>query len=200
MKNIIYFLERFQRRSLLIAAAALLAIVNLASWVGDAYDTRQVEVESKLAQLSQSRLVTSKTKILDKRQKNLLRQKEQVGRYFFTGEDSDKISSAMQLRIQALVAKAGMRAESIRSTPQKTEGKQDGLGGGYSLDGVLIKARLAGTLAEFLGFMAELYKGKEFFEIKSISLKPYRNVGLKILIELKGYYVLLDQDNNSGED
>jgi hypothetical protein len=199
MKNIIHFFARFQRRSLLIAAAILLIVVNLGRWVNDDYETRQGELESKMGQLAQYQLVTRKAEIFDERLTHLLGIKEQVGKYFFTGEDDDKLSSAMQLRIQSLVAKAGMQAESIRPMMQKTDGKRDKDDAGDVLGEVLIKVRLAGTLHEFMDFMTDLYRSKEFFEIESISLKPYRKTGLKIFIELKGYYILAGQSGNSEE-
>ena len=199
MKNIVLFFARLQRRSLLMAAAVLLIIVNLGVWVNDAYDTRQEEVESKMAQLGQYQLVSEEGTVFDERLGHLLGFKEQVGQYFFTGEDDNKLSSAMQLRVQALVAKAGLQAESIRPTIRKTDLKQDKDGGGAVLGEVLIKVRLAGTIHEFMDFLAELYRGKEFFEIESVSLKPYRKTGLKIFIELKGYYIIPGQSGNSGE-
>lgn len=199
MKDIVHFFTRFQRRSLLVAAAVLLIIVNLGVWVNDTYDIRQQEVESKAAQLSQYQLVIGKGKAIDERLQQLLVLEKQAGQYFFTGEDDNKISSAMQLRVQALVAKAGLQAESIRPTMRKSDLKQDKEGEGAVLGEVLIKVRLAGTIDEFLDFLAELYRGKEFFEIESISLTPYRNTGLKIFIELKGYYIIPGQSGNSGE-
>ncbi len=199
MKDIVHFFTRFQRRSLLVAAAVLLIIVNLGVWVNDTYDIRQQEVESKAAQLGQYQLVIGKGKAVDERLQQLLVLEKQAGQYFFTGEDDNKISSAMQLRVQALVAKAGLQAESIRPTMRKSDLKQDKEGEGAVLGEVLIKVRLAGTIDEFLDFLAELYRGKEFFEIESISLTPYRNTGLKIFIELKGYYIIPGQSGNSGE-
>ncbi|MCK4839506.1 MAG: hypothetical protein KAS94_11950 [Desulfobulbaceae bacterium] len=200
MKYIVHFFARFQRRSLLVAAAVLLIIVNLGVWLNDAYDTRQEEVESKTAQLGQYQRVIGKGKVLDERLENLLVLKKQVGQYFFTGEDDNKLSSAMQLRIQALVAKAGLQAESIRPMMQKTDLKQDKDGEGSVLGEVLIKVRLAGTIHEFMDFLAVLYNTDEFFEVESISLKPNRKTGLKIFIELKGYYIMPGQNGNLGED
>ncbi len=199
MKDIVHFFARFQRRSLLVAAAVLLIIVNLGVWINDAYDTRRQEVESKTAQLDQYQRVIGKGKVLDERLEHLLVLEKQAGQYFFTGEDDNKISSAMQLRVQALVAKAGLQAESIRPTMRKTDLRQDKDGDGSVLGEVLIKVRLAGTIDEFMDFLAELYRGKEFFEIESISLTPYRNAGLKIFIELKGYYIIPGQSVDSGE-
>jgi hypothetical protein len=199
MNNPVLFLKRFQRRSLLIGAAVALLLVYLGSWGIDAYNTRQEEVLSRRARLAQYRLVTSKADNFAERLTDLRQIKERAGRFFFTGEDDDKLSSAMQLRVQALVAKAGMQAESIRPMLQRTDGKQEKEGGGPTVGEVLIKARLAGTLAEFVDFMAELYRGEEFFAIESISIKPQLNKGLQIFIELKGFYVVPDQRGDSEE-
>ena len=72
MKNIVHFFARLQRRSLLMAAAVLLIIINLGASVHDAYKTRQEEVESKTAQLGQYQRVIGKGKVLDERLENLL--------------------------------------------------------------------------------------------------------------------------------
>ena len=95
----------------------------------------------------------------------------------------------MQLRIQSLVARAGMQSESIRPIKQKKESKDKG-GEGAVLGEVLIKARLVGSISAFMDFMAGIYKGNEFFKVENFSLKPYRKSGLKIFIELRGYYLL----------
>lgn len=199
MNDIANFFARFQRRSLLIAAAVVLIVVTLGLRVNDAYNTRQEEVESKLARLAQFQLVSGESEVVDERLNHLLGRKKQVVKYFFTGADDTKLSSAMQLRVQALVAKAAMRAESIRPTMHKPDFKQGKDGGGPVLGEVLIKVRLAGTLREFMDFLAELYRGKEFFEIENVSFKPYRKTGLKIFIELKGYYIIPGQSGNPEE-
>ena len=62
---------------------------------------------------------------------------------------------------------------------------------------VVIKARLAGTLMQFMDLISEIYKGKEFFKIENFSLKTYKN-GLKIFIDLRGYYILPDQKDSDG--
>jgi len=198
MRKIFYFIERFQRRNLLIVTAILLMIIYAGQWINDTYDARQLEIENRLNLLGQYRLVTRKADIYKDRLQHLLEAKERVGKYFFTGEDDNRLSSAMQLKIQALVAKSGLQAESIRPVMQKNEG-QDKAEKGYTLGEVLIKTRLAGTLGQFVDFMAELYRSEEFFGIESISLRPYRNTGLKIFVELRGYYVLLADDDTAGE-
>jgi len=198
MKKIFYFFERFQRRNLLIAAAILLLIIYAGQWVNYTYAARQIDIESRLSRLGQYQLATRKAEVYKARLQQLVKLKKQVGKYFFTGEDDNRLSSAMQLKIQALVAKAGLQAESIRPVMQKSEGR-DKEEGGYTLGEVLIKTRLAGTLSQFSAFMAELYRSEEYFGIESISIRPYRNTGLKIFVELRGYYVLLKGDENPGE-
>ena len=199
MKRIVYFFGKFERRSLLIAAAVILLLVNLGRWGHDTYQTRQEEVESKVAQLGRYQLVTQKAERFEKRLTDLQRAKEQVGKYFFEGNNDNKLSSAMQLRVQALVVKSGMQAESIRPLIQKAEGQQGKDGYGNAMGEVLIKARLAGTLSQFMNFVAELYRGKEYFEIQSVDLKPYRDKGLKILVDLKGFYIPTGKSGNSEE-
>lgn len=200
MNDIANFFARFQRRSLLIAAAVVLTIFTIGLRVNDAYDTRQEEVESKLTRLAQFQLVSGESKAIDARLNHLLGRKEQVEKYFFTGADDSKLSSAMQLRVQALVAKAAMRAESIRATIHKPDLKQGKDGrSGTVLGEVLIKVRLAGTISQFMDFLAALYRGKEFFEIEKVSFKPYKKTGLKIFIELKGYYIIPGQNGNPEE-
>ena len=199
MKKVVYFLERFQRRSLLLAVAILLVLANSGQWAVDVYESGREELESKNAKLAQFQLVTEKADVFKKRLAFLTREKEQVGQFLFSGEE-DKLSSSMQLRLQAMVSKAGMQAESIRATLQKPERRQNKEDEeGQTFGEVLIKLKLAGTLHEFMDFMAGLYKGQEFFRVESISIRPYRTTGLKIALELKGYYIQTGQDGTSGE-
>lgn len=184
------FLERYQSRNLLIGIAAILLILTLVDRVNDAYEDRQGELAGKLAKLKQYQQVTMKAEGFNRELQSLRRVKAQTDRYFFSGENDDKLASAMQLRIQALVAKADMQAESIRPLLQRNEGKQDKDGEINRLGEVVIKIRLAGSLQQFMNFMVDLYNGNEFFAINSISLKPDSKSGLKVFVELKGYYIL----------
>lgn len=198
MNDISRFFSRFERRSLLIAAAVLLLLLNLGRWAAASYQARQVELESNTARLEQYLAVTEKTEELENRLEQLLRQKGQVEKYFFSGETADKIASAMQIRIQSMVTKSGLQSESIRPLRQ---GKDEGRGkdeAGQPLGEVLIKARLAGTLSQFMDFVAEIYRGREFFKIENFSLKPYKNSGLKIFVELRGYYIQPAKESDTG--
>ncbi len=195
MIDMVYFFKRFQRRTVLIALAILLLVVYTGRWVDVAYEARRIELENRLNRLGQYQLVAAKAEKYEKRLQNLLILREEVAHYFFSGEDDNKLSSAMQLKIQALVVRAGLQAESIRPVMQKNEGP-DSAENGDVLGEVLIKTRLAGTLGQFVDFMAELYRSEKFFYIEDVSFRPYQNSGLKIFIELRGYYVLLDEDSS----
>ncbi len=197
MNNITRFLSRFERRYLLIAVAVVLLLFNLGRWATNLYQARQTELESNLARLEQYGFVTGKTVSLEEQLNSLTKQKTKVEKYFFTGATDDKIASAMQIRIQALIARTGMQSESIRPIRQKLEAER-GKGEDRSILGeVVVKVRLAGSLMQFMDFISELYKGKEFFKIESFSLKPYKS-GLKIFIDLRGYYILPDQNDGAG--
>jgi hypothetical protein len=197
MNNITRFLSRFERRYLLIAVAVVLLLFNLGRWATNSYQARQTELESNLARLEQYGLVTGKTVPLEEQLNSLTKQKTKVEKYFFTGATDDKIASAMQIRIQALIARTGMQSESIRPIRQKLEADR-GEGEERAILGeVVIKARLAGSLIQFMDLISELYRGKEFFKIESFSLKPYKS-GLKIFIDLRGYYILPDQNDGAG--
>ena len=67
MKVIIEFFEQFQRRTLLIAVAAILLVFSLVSRVNDAYETRQEELGSKMAKLAQYQLVAGKSGVYKNR-------------------------------------------------------------------------------------------------------------------------------------
>jgi len=194
MNNLTRFLNRFQRRTLLIAVAVLLLLLNLGRWVISSYDIRKTELESKLARLEQVRFVAGQSDILKERLAKTDKAKKQVEVYFFRGESGEKIASAMQLRVQALVSQAGLASESIRPTNQPSDKNRDFGGEQFLAPGeVNVKARLVGTLEEFMMFQALLYKSKEFFKIEKITLKPYKKAGLKIFLELRGFYILAEK-------
>jgi hypothetical protein len=199
MKIIIEFFEQFQRRTLLIAVAALLLVVSLVSRVNDAYETRQEELGGKMAKLAQYQLVAGKSGTYKDQLSRLLKVENQVRKYFFAGQKDDKLASSMQLRIQALVAKSGMQAESIRPMMLKREGKHEKDREKDVFGEVLIKVRLAGSLQQFMDFIVDLYSGNEFFEIKNLTIKPDNKMGLKVYVELSGYYLLPGQSGNSGD-
>ena len=199
MDNMVRFFSRFERKTLLIAGAVVLLLLNIGRLAGNSFEARQTELESKLTRLEQYQRITSRADDLDKKLERLLKHKKQIEKHFFTGTTDDKIASAMQLRIQSLVSRNGLQSESIRPIRQKKESK-DKDAENVVLGEVLIKARLVGTISDFMDFMAALYQGKEFFKIENFSLKPYRKSGLKIFVELRGYYILPEKDQSDGPE
>lgn len=199
MDNIIRFFSRFERKTLLIAGAVVLLLLNMGRIASNSFETRQTELESKIARLEQYKKISGRGGELDKKLERLLKQKGQAEKHFFTGETDDKIASAMQLRIQSLVSRAGMQSESIRPIRQTKEskGKENEPA---VLGEVLIKARLVGSISSFMDFLASLYKGNEFFKVENFTMKPYRKSGLKIFIELRGYYILPVEEQNKDQE
>ena len=199
MDNIVRFFNRFERKTLLIAGAVILLLLNMGRIVNTSFETRQTELESKILRLERHKRISGSADELDKKLARLLKQKEQAEKHFFKGETDDKIVSAMQLRIQSMVGRAGMQSESIRPIKQKKEAK-DKEGDEVSVLGeVLIKARLVGSISSFMDFLASLYRGNEFFKVENFSLKPYRKSGLKIFIELRGYYLLPEEKQDKDQ-
>ncbi|MEN8142215.1 MAG: GspMb/PilO family protein [Thermodesulfobacteriota bacterium] len=202
MDNIVRFFSRFERKTLLIVGAVLLLLLNIGRLVDNSFEARQVELESKSTRLEQYRKISARVGELDKKLARLLKQKKQAEKHFFTGATDDKITSAMQLRIQSLVGRAGMQSESIRPIRQKAKEAKDSKdkdSGAAVFGEVLIKARLVGSISSFMDFMASLYKGNEFFRVENFSMKPYRKSGLKIFIELRGYYLLPAENQDSDQ-
>lgn len=197
MNNIARFINRFERRSLLIAVAVLLLLFNIGRWITSSYQAGGVELESNLARLEQYGYVTGNVAQLEEQLNSLAKQKAEVEKHFFTGATDDKIASAMQIKIQALVAQAGLVSESIRPIRQKAEAEKGKGEKAPVLGEVVVKVRLVGSLMEFMDFIAALYKGKEFFKIENFSLKPYKK-SLKIFIDLRGYYILPGQHDGAG--
>ncbi len=193
MDNIVRFLSRFERKTLLIAGAVVLLLLNMGRLVSNSFETRQKELESKITRLDQYKKISGRADELDKKLESLTEQKIGVEKHFFTGETADKIASAMQLRIQSLVARAGMQSESIRPIRQAKDSKDKDTDEAI-IGEVLVKARLVGSISAFMDFMVSLYKGNEFFKVENFSLKPYRKSGLKIFIELRGYYILPEKE------
>ena len=57
-----------------------------------------------------------------------------------------------------------------------------------------------GSISTFMDFLASLYKGNEFFKVENFSMKPYRKSGLKIFIELRGYYLLPEDEQDNDQE
>jgi hypothetical protein len=179
-------LHRIGSRGLLLALVGLLLLVKLGLNLRDAYKTAYSDLESRQASLVRYQKLAGKAPELKDQLQRLTAEREKLMQVLFTGSSDENIISAMQLDLQALVTTAGLETETIRPVKQKTV--QEG-GDGKGLGEVAIKASLNGTLAGYQAFLAELYRSGRFYKIEAVTLSPYKKSDLKILIDLRGYFV-----------
>jgi len=189
MNRLSQLLGRYRSKPLLIAAALLLFVLNLGRLAVDYYEKQQEEVASKIALLDQYQTATRKLVQLQRNVPQLEEHKQQLEEYLFSGESEDKITSAMQIKLQEQISKAGLELESLRPTVLDNKNKGKGYGE------IPIKVRLSGTLNQFIDFLADFYRTKNLFRIESFTLKPYKQAELKLFIEFKGFYKLESLDS-----
>jgi hypothetical protein len=180
------FLHRISSRGLLLGLVGLLLLVKLGFKLQDAYEAAQDDLESRQANLARYLKLAGKTPELKSQLQRLTAERERLVKVLFTGSSEENIISAMQLDLQALVTTAGLESETIRPVKQKNA---QGSGGGTGLGEVAIKASLNGTLAGYQAFLAELYRSGRFYKIEAVTLSPFKKSDLKILIDLRGYFV-----------
>lgn len=174
-------------RNLLLGLAGLLLLLNLGRWLQSSYQADQATLESRQASLARYRDLADRGPGLRAQLERLTAERERVVKYLFTGANEENIVSAMQLDLQALVTTAGLETESIRPLKQKSEREGEG---GKGLGEVAIKASLAGTLEQYQAFLAELFRSGKFYTIESVTLSPYKKSELKILLDLRGYFII----------
>jgi len=191
MNSISRIMNRSGGRGLLLGVVGLLVLVKLGFWLQEAYQASQAELESRKAALLRTQKLTAKIPELRGQLQHLEGEKERLGKYLFAGANEENIISAMQLDLQALVATAGLEVETIR--PLKQRNAQES-GGESVLGEVAIKASLNGTLAGYQTLLAELYRSPKIYKIESVTLSPFKKAELKILIDLRGYFMLAAPD------
>lgn len=187
MNSLSRILHRGGSRGLLLGVVGLLVLVKAGLWLQETYQADRAELESRQASLVRSRKLTGKLPELRSQLQGLNGERERLAKFLFTGANEENIISAMQLDIQALVSTAGLEAETIRPLKQKNaqvSGDESVLGE------VAIKASLSGTLAEYQTFLAELYRSPKVYKIEAVTLTPFKKSELKILIDLRGYFVI----------
>lgn len=177
---------RYQSRTLLIAFAMLLLLLNLGRLGINSYLQFQEEIANKSALLEQYSLSARKLDKFKARTQELEQTKEQLEVYLFEGESPEKIASAMQIMVQDLVVRADLKPESLRPILPKGQAKDKDKA--PKLGEIVIKVRLTGELNQFINFINSLYQSKNFFKIDNLTLKPFQKKDLKIFLELKGYY------------
>jgi hypothetical protein len=186
MNSLPRVLHRIGGRGLLLSLVGLLLLVKLGFELQGAYKAAQGELENRQASLARYRKLTGKAPELKSQLQSLTAEREKLGKVLFTGSSEENIISAMQLDLQALVTTAGLESETIRPIKQKNAREVGGVPG---LGEVAIKASLNGTLAGYQALLAELYGSGKFYKIEAVTLSPYKKSDLKILIDLRGYFV-----------
>lgn len=171
------------RNGLLVIVGVLL-LMNGVRLINDKYAEFLQSVESKQALLGQYRMSTKDIEAVRTRVQQLSLRKQQFEAQIFQGASAREVTSAMQIKLQEVLARVGLTPESL--SPITKGGK----GGELTYGEVTIKVRLGGTLEGFIRFLSELYKMDRLFKIDNFTIKPFRKEELKIFLELKGYYRL----------
>lgn len=187
MSSMSRILHRIGSRGLLLSLVGLLLLVKFGLKLQEDYQADQDNLATLQASLARYRNLTGKMPQLKSQMQSLTAEREKLEKILFTGSSEENIISTMQLDLQALVATAGLEAETIRPIKQKNARE---VGGESGLGEVAIKASLNGTLAECLALLAELYGSGKFYKIEALTLSPYKKNDLKILIDLRGYFVI----------
>lgn len=192
MNSISRIMHRRNSRGLLLGVVVLLALIKLGFWLQESYQADQAELASRKASLARYQKLTGQIPELSRQLRLLNDRREKLAKYLFTGSNEENIISAMQLDIQAMVSTAGLEPESFR--PLKQKNSQQVGGESSALGEVAIKASFNGTLAEYQAFLAELYRSPKMYKIEAVTLTPFKKSDLKILIDLRGYFLITAPD------
>ncbi len=181
-EQFLQYIRQVDRRHLLVFIAALLIVLNIGRWGTDFYQEKTEARETKLTLLKQYRKAAPKLPALERRLARLEAQHKGLDNYLFSGNSEEHITSAMQIKLQDLISKAGLAPEFI----QPLRAKQSG--GTADQGDMGIKIRMAGSLNNLLQFLKNLYSSKNLFKVESFTIKPYRQTELKIFMEVRGFY------------
>ncbi|MBU1406371.1 MAG: hypothetical protein KKE82_02710 [Proteobacteria bacterium] len=191
MNQIMDFIHRFDRRHLLAGLAAVLLVANLGRMGMGYFDSRQEELEERMAMLAQYREAVQRLPEIEERATLLARQQQQLESFLFHGENEEKIASAMQIMLQSEVNNAGLEPEFIQPV-------RKGEGGNRKEHGeIVIKMRMSGALNDLGKFLHSRYAGKQFLRIESITIKPFRPGELKISLDVRGYYKIASEGDKA---
>jgi Tfp pilus assembly protein PilO len=185
MTRLAEIVNRYGKRQLLIGVVAVLLAVNFVKIGYGLYDKQKEDLAENISLLEKYQRSTGKIEALRNRVEGLEKQSKELDSFLFTGESDEEIASAIQIMLQDQVVKSGLEPESLRPTTQGDGGR------GKDFGEVSIKVRLAGTLDEFILFLADLYKSEHLFKIESFTLKPYKKSELKIFLDMKGFYKIV---------
>lgn len=189
MIKIKQFFSQFQSRTILVGAAVLLLVLNLGRLAVNLYNDKQEEALAKVQMLSQYRDQAAELTQLKNKVAALDRQQKQLEHYFLKGKSEEDISSALQIVLQEMVVKSGLEPEFIRPT------RSGGISQAEKLNEITVNLRVAGTIDNFMAFIQDLYKSASYFKVESLSIKPFKDAELKIVMEVKGFYKLMKESN-----
>lgn len=184
MKQLLDYIGRIDRRHLLFGVAALLLVLNLGRWGVGYFTSRQDELASRIGLLEQYKKSVAKLPQVQQRVVQLQRQAQQLEAYLFSGDNEDKIASAMQIRLQSEISNAGLEPEFIQPLRGGATSDRQGLGD------IGIKIRMSGSLNDFMKLLKNLSSARELFKIESFTVKPFKQSELKIFMEVRGFYRL----------
>lgn len=171
-------------RNGLLAIVGVLLLLNAMRLVSGKYGEVRQSVESKHALLGQYKMSTKDIEAVRTRVQQLGTRKQQFEAQIFQGASEKDVTSAMQVKLQDVLAKVGLTPESLSPVTKGGKGNDAPYGE------VVIKVRLGGTLENFMKFLAELYRLDRLFKVDNFTVKPFKKEELKIFLELKGYYRL----------
>jgi len=184
MNRIIDVFRRFDRRTILFIAVAVLLGLNLVRLAAGYYKDQCLEVESQEALLAQYQATVTKLPELKKSVSRLERRASFLENYLFTGKSVDEISSSMQIMLQKMVTDAGLEPESIRPITQGKTGQTT------KYESIEIKIRLAGNMSELTDFLSRFYQSNKLFVVDGFTVKPYKKTQLKLFFDIKGFYTI----------
>lgn len=186
MMSLVRIFRQYKSRSLLISVALLLVFLNLGRFGVNYYNQLKQEVDNKAILLDQYDLSARKLQKFQYKVDILEQELATVKTSLFEGESPEKIASAMQIIVQDLVVRSGLKPESLRPILSKGQLKDKE----KKLGEIIIKVRLSGELNQFLNFLSGLYQSENFFRLENCTIKPYKKTDLKIFLELKGFFSL----------
>jgi len=187
-------LPKYNLRTVLIAVAAVLLAANLVRILNGARQSMMADIESKVARLESARRQKASLAKLSAGRRSLETRAAALEKQLFSGGGEEEVASAMQIRLQKMVMASGIESESIRPVPAALKpGEKEGI-----LIPMVVKMRLTGTMPEFLDFMKRLYGDEKFFKVEKLTIRPFRKAGLKIYLEIRGYYSFNPGCGNGG--
>lgn len=175
-------LGQYQRRTLLIALAVILLLLNGGRMAVTYYNESQHAIADKILLLAQHRASVQTLDQLQARVEILRRQQQRLNRYFVPGKSEEEILSTIQIKLQEMVSRAAMNPEFIRPVRRGGGAKNDDFGE------ISVNVRMSGTLNNFTVFLKNLYMSQYFFKIESFAIKPFKQDMVQIVLEVKGFH------------